>query len=183
MVIASLRLDPQVQRQRLVVGVGGNLEWGNATVLSDRNLDVLDRAVGQEDDLVLACVERSSGVAEGHALNVKVPATERRNDDPEGRRFPLVAEPLNLLREFPSKEVAVKHSPGTLELAERFVEGLGEVRERGSLGIEVSRAAIASPPLAPPAAGVCRRVRPCEVTRRIHLVPRSTPAPGSHGPR
>ena len=114
----------------VVVGVGGNLECGNATVLSDRNLDVLDSAVGQEDDLVLACVERRSGVGGGHALNVKVPATDRRNDDPEGRRFALVAEPLKLLREFPPKEVAVKHSPGTLELAERFVEGLERLRER-----------------------------------------------------
>ena len=48
----------------------------------------------------------------------------------------LVAEPLKLLREFPPKEVAVKHSPGTLELAERFVEGLGEAARKTRWGIE-----------------------------------------------
>ena len=93
-----------------VIGVGGNLESGNTTVLSDRHVDVLDDAVGQEDHLVLARVERRSGVAGGHALNVEVPATDRRDNDPDRNRFPFFAEPLKPLREFAPKEVAVEHS-------------------------------------------------------------------------
>ena len=52
-------------------------------------------------------------------------------------------------------------------------------------GVRVSRAAIASPPQAPPAAGVCRQVPPFQGgQRRIHLgAGRGTPAPDSqhHG--
>ena len=52
---------------------------------------------------------------------------------------------------------------------------------RDSRGDEPPCAASASPPQAPPAPGVCRRIRPCKVARRSTLVPRGSSAPGSHG--
>ena len=87
-----------------------NLESCDTAVFGDGDLDVLDDAVRQEDHLVLAGVERGDGVVRRHSLNVEVPATDRRDDDPDGNRFPLVAEPLNLLGELPPKEVAVEHA-------------------------------------------------------------------------
>ena len=116
----------------LATGVGGNLESGNTTVLSDSHVDVLDNPVGQEDHLVLARVQRRPGVAEGHAVNVEVPATDRRDNDPDGNRFPLFAEPQKLLREFAPKKSRSNTAAGTLEPAERFVQNVTATGSRST---------------------------------------------------
>ena len=99
---------------RAVPGFDLNLESCDTAVFCDGDLDVLDDAVRQEDHPVLAGVERGDGLVRRHSLNVEVPATDRRDDDPDGYRFPLVAEPLNLLGELSPKEVAVEHAPLTI---------------------------------------------------------------------
>ena len=77
--------------------------------MSDGDLDVFDRAVGQEDHLVLPGIERDASVARRYPFDIEVAAVSGRDDDPHGKRLAFRAESLDAERELPHEELAVEH--------------------------------------------------------------------------